>query len=69
MDNKEVFQTICCVGAPIRDPNGNIAAAISFADTSMNFCSTWQEEVLGRLVTATEKISRKIFPVYKITAH
>jgi hypothetical protein len=35
----------------------------------MNFCSTWQEEVLGGLVSATEKISRKIFPVYQMTAH
>ncbi|HWA68509.1 MAG TPA: IclR family transcriptional regulator [Rhizomicrobium sp.] len=69
VDNREVCQTICCVGAPIRDPNGNIAAAISFADTAMNFCSTWQEEVLGGLVSATEKISRKIFPVYQMTAH
>jgi IclR family acetate operon transcriptional repressor len=69
MDNKEVFQTICCVGVPIRDPKGNIVAAISFADTAMNLCLTWQEEVRGRLVSATEKISRKIFPVCEMTAH
>jgi len=69
MDNKEVFQTICCVGAPIRDPNGNIAAAISFADTSMNFCSTWQEDFFFNETATTEKISRKIFPVYEMTAH
>jgi len=69
VDKKEVFQTICCVGAPIRDPDGNTVAAISFADTAMNLCTSWQEEVLGRLVTATEKISRKIFPVYEMTAH
>jgi hypothetical protein len=54
---------------PIRDPNGNIAAAVSFADTAMNLFSTWQEKVLGRRVLATEKISRKIFPVYEVTAH
>jgi DNA-binding IclR family transcriptional regulator len=69
IDNKEVFQTICCVGAPIRDPGGNTIAALSFADAANNLCQAWQEEVAGRLMTAAEAISRKIFPVYGQVAH
>ncbi|MCX7282345.1 MAG: IclR family transcriptional regulator [Alphaproteobacteria bacterium] len=69
VDNKEVFQTICCVGAPIHDPDGNTVAAISFADTAMNLCSTWQQEVHGRLMSAKEKVSRKIFPLFEMAAH
>jgi IclR family acetate operon transcriptional repressor len=69
VDNREVYQTICCVGAPIRDPNGNITAAISFADAARNLSSMWQEEVAGQLISAAEAISRKIFPVYEGMAH
>jgi len=64
-----VYKTICCVGVPIHDPDGNTVAAISFADTAMNLCSTWQQEVHGRLMSAKEKVSRKIFPLYEIAAH
>jgi len=69
VDNREVFQTICCVGAPIRDPGGNTIAALSFADTANNLCQAWQEDVAGRLIAAAETISRKIFPVYGQVAH
>jgi DNA-binding IclR family transcriptional regulator len=69
VDNKEVFQTICCVGAPVRDPQGNIAAAISFADSSRNYCGTWQDEVAGQLLATADAISRKIFPAYGKAAH
>ena len=69
VDNKEVFQTICCVGAPVRDPQGNIAAAISFADSARNYGGTWQDEVVGQLIAAAEAISRKIFPVYDRMTH
>jgi len=64
VDNREVFQTICCVGAPIRDPGGNTIAALSFADAASNLCQTWQEEAAGRLIAAAQTISRKIFPGY-----
>jgi DNA-binding IclR family transcriptional regulator len=69
VDNREVFQTICCVGAPIRDPGGSTIAALSFADTASNLCQAWQEEVAGRLIAAAQTISRKIFPVYGQVAH
>jgi DNA-binding IclR family transcriptional regulator len=69
VDDREAYQTICCVGVPIRDPNGNITAAISFADSSRNLCPAWQEEVAGQLIATAETISRKIFPVYEKTAH
>ncbi len=69
VDDREVFHTICCIGAPVRDPNGNIAAAISFADTARNLCPTWQDEVAGQLISTAEAISRKIFPVYETVTH
>ena len=69
VDNKEVFPTICCIGAPIRDPHGNITAAISFADTSRNLCAAWQDDVAGQLMAAAETIGRKIFPVYEKVTH
>lgn len=69
VDNREAFQTICCIGAPIRDGNGNIAAAISFADCASNLCGTWEDEVAGQLITAADAVSRKIFPVYEATQH
>jgi DNA-binding IclR family transcriptional regulator len=69
VDNREVYQAICCIGAPIRDPDGNITAAISFADSARNLCPVWQEEVAGELISAAETISRKIFPVYEGVAH
>jgi DNA-binding IclR family transcriptional regulator len=69
VDNREVFQTICCVGAPILDPNGNTTAAISFADAADNLCCTWEEHVSGKLFSAAEAISKKIFPVYERMVH
>ncbi|HEX4636596.1 MAG TPA: IclR family transcriptional regulator [Rhizomicrobium sp.] len=69
VDDREVFQTICCVGAPVRDPAGNTIAALSFADTANNLCQTWQDEVAGRLIAVAETISRKMFPVYGQMAH
>jgi DNA-binding IclR family transcriptional regulator len=69
VDDREVFQTICCVGAPVRDPGGNTIAALSFADSASNFCQAWQDEVAGRLIAAAQAISRKIFPAYGQVAH
>lgn len=69
VDNREAFQTICCVGAPVRDPEGNTIAALSLADSANNLCQTWREEVAGSLVAAAETISRKIFPIYGRMAH
>ena len=69
VDNREVLQTVTCVGAPIRDPYGNITAAISFADWAGNLCRCWEEEVSGVLIETAAMISRKIFPVYEGTAH
>ncbi len=69
VDKMEVFQEICCVGAPIRDPRGNTVAALSFADSARNLCPSWEEEVAGRLVAAAEAISRKMFPVNSQLAH
>jgi DNA-binding IclR family transcriptional regulator len=69
VDNREVFQTICCVGAPVLDPYGNTNAAISFADTADNLSRTWEEDISGQLASAAMAISRKIFPVYERVVH
>jgi IclR family acetate operon transcriptional repressor len=69
VDDREAFQSICCIGAPIRDPRGGTAAAISFADTAGNLCANWQEDVAGQLIAAAQTIGRKIFPVYEAAAH
>jgi len=69
VDNREAYQTICCVGAPVRDPEGSTIAAISFADSAQNLCLSWQEDVAGHLMSAAEAISRKIFPVHGQGAH
>jgi DNA-binding IclR family transcriptional regulator len=69
VDNREAYQTICCVGAPVRDPEGSTIAAISFADSAQNLCLSWQEEVAGHLMSAAEAISRKIFPAHGQGAH
>ena len=69
VDNREVFQTICCLGAPIRDPHGNVTAAISFADAADNLCRSWEDDVSGQLISAADAICRKIFPVYERVTH
>jgi DNA-binding IclR family transcriptional regulator len=69
VDDREVFQTIACVGAPVRDPLGHTIAAISFADAASNVCRSWEEEVSGHLLSAADVISRKIFPVYERVTH
>ena len=69
VDNREVFQTIACVGAAIRDPDGDIAAAISFADSASNLSRDWEQEISGHLLAAADAISRKIFPVRERVTH
>jgi len=69
VDNREAFQTICCIGAPVRDPTGNIVAAISFADTADNLCTTWEEEIAGHLTATARAITGKIFPAAVRLAH
>ena len=62
-------RTYLATKGPVRDPQGNIAAAISFADSARNYGGTWQDEVAGQLIAAAEAISRKIFPVYDRMTH
>lgn len=69
VDDREVFQTIVCVGAPVRDPLGNIVAALSFADAAGNLCRGWEQDVSGELTAAASAIGRKIFPVYDGIRH
>ena len=69
VDNREAFQTIACVGVPIRDPHGHITAAISFADAADNLCPVWEEDVSGQLIAAADAIGRKIFPLHDGVSH
>ena len=69
VDNREAFQTIACIGAAVRDPHGNISAAISFADSAGNLCRDWEEEVSSELIAAADAIGRKIFPAYERVTH
>jgi DNA-binding IclR family transcriptional regulator len=62
IDDKEAYQTLCCIGAPIRDPSGQTMAAISLADTSAHMGSGWRNEISDALVSAASLISRKVYP-------
>jgi IclR family acetate operon transcriptional repressor len=64
VDDREVFQSICCVAAPIRDPSGQTIAAISLADTSDHMGSGWRNEVSAALISTAETVTRKIYPSY-----
>ena len=64
VDDREVFQTICCVAAPILDPDGNTVAAISLSDTSEHMGHGWRDRVSEALISAAEMVTRKIYPSY-----
>jgi len=64
IDDREAYQTICCVGAPIYDPGGKVIAALALADTSDNMSASWRDEVSSALRAAAAQISRKIYPSY-----
>jgi len=65
VDNREVFPDICCVGVPIRDPNGNTIAAISVADKAVHMGYLRQDEMYDALSTAAVMIRHRIFPSYR----
>lgn len=62
IDNREVFQTICCIGTPILDPSGQTIAALSLADTSEHMGLSWRDEVSHALTAAAATITGKMFP-------
>ena len=64
IDDREAYQTICCVGTPICDPGGQVIAALSMADTSAHMSSGWKNEVSSALRLASAVISRKVYPSY-----
>jgi len=64
IDDREVYSTICCVGVPIRDPNGQVVAALSLADTAAHMSPGWKDEVSAALGSAAASISRKVYPSY-----
>ncbi len=64
IDDREVYPAICCIGAPIRDPNGQVIAAISLAETSTRLGSGRIDEVSTALVLAAEQICRKVYPSF-----
>jgi DNA-binding IclR family transcriptional regulator len=66
VDDREVYQTICCVGAPIRDPRGQIIASVSMADTAAHMSRGWKNEVSSALVSTAAMISRKIYHSFAV---
>jgi DNA-binding IclR family transcriptional regulator len=64
VDDREVFQTICCVAAPILDPDGRTIAAISLSDTSEHMGIGWRDKVSEALISTAEMVTRKIYPSY-----
>lgn len=62
IDDREAYQTLCCIGAPIRDPSGQTMAAISLADTSAHMGPRWRHEISGALVSAASLISQRVYP-------
>jgi IclR family transcriptional regulator, acetate operon repressor len=64
VDDREVFQTICCVAAPILDPGGRTIAALSLSDASERMGNQWRNEVSEALIEAAEMVTRKIYPSY-----
>lgn len=62
VDDRETFQTICCIGAPILDPDGQVIASLSLADTAAHMGPGWKDEVSSALVAAAAAISRKVYP-------
>jgi DNA-binding IclR family transcriptional regulator len=64
VDDREGYSTICCVGVPIRDPRGQVVAALSLADTAAHMSPGWKNEVSTALVAAASSISRKVYPSY-----
>ncbi len=64
VDDREVFQTICCVAAPILDPDGRTIAAISLSDTSEHMGNGWRDRVSEALISTAEMVTRKIYPSY-----
>ncbi len=64
IDDREAHQTICCIGAPIRDPGGQTIAAISMADTSANMAPGWRDEVSAALISTAARITQKVYPAH-----
>jgi DNA-binding IclR family transcriptional regulator len=64
VDDREVFQTICCIAAPILDPDGRTIAAISLSDTSEHMGIDWRDKVSEALISTAEMVTRKIYPSY-----
>ena len=64
IDDREAYQTICCIGAPINDPNGQTIAAISLADTSAHMGPGWRDEVSAALTATAAAVSRKVYPAH-----
>jgi DNA-binding IclR family transcriptional regulator len=68
VDDREVYPWMSCIAAPIHDTGGGIVAAISLSDSAGNLCQTWQQDTAGQLATASEKITRRLFPALEISA-
>lgn len=66
VDDCETYQTICCVGVPIRDPQGHIIASLSMADTAAHMSRGWRNEVSSALISTAAMISRKAYHAHTV---
>ena len=58
-DNEESEEAVRCVGAPIRNHNGDVIAAMSISGITMRFTEENEKVFLDLLLAATKKISGK----------
>jgi IclR family acetate operon transcriptional repressor len=62
VDDREISQSVYCIGVPILDPHGQTIAAISIADTPVHVGPQRDDNVRHALLSAASSISRKMFP-------
>ncbi|MBC7223827.1 MAG: IclR family transcriptional regulator [Anaerolineae bacterium] len=60
LDNEEIFEGLCCVGAPIRDHLGQVVAALSVAGPSVRMGPERKEEIIPAVMEAAAEISHRL---------
>jgi len=60
LDNEEIFEGLCCVGAPIQDHTQQVIAALSVAGPSVRLGSDRIDEIIPAVTAAAAEISRQL---------
>ncbi len=61
VNDREISQSVYCIGVPIRDLRGKTIAAISIADTPVHVGRQPEDNVRQAFLSTASSISRKIF--------